>query len=131
MARASILALATQQKVFQTPHLRTVSINTIEDQYKRVLSGGVPVTDFKFRFSLETTDTFAGFTLDFSVLANSKPSTNIHAIIGRNGVGKTTLLNEMIMATLGYEGRPGRFEEQRWFEHVPISDDFFSSLVSI
>lgn len=128
---ASILSLATQQKVFQTSHLRSVSINTIEDQYKRVLSGGVPVTDFKFRFSLETTDTFAGFTLDFSVLANSKPSTNIHAIIGRNGVGKTTLLNEMIVATLGYEGRHGRFEEQRWFEYTPISDEFFSSLVSI
>jgi predicted ATPase len=127
----TILRIAIEQSVFQTSHLRGVSINAIEEQFVRVLAGGVPVTDFKFRFTLDTTDTFAGFELDFNVIAHSKPSTNIHAIIGRNGVGKTTLLNEMIMSSLGYEGRSGRFEEEQWFEKKPISSDFFSSLVSI
>jgi predicted ATPase len=128
---AVIRPIAVEQSVFQASHLRGVSINAIEEQFVRVLAGGVPVTDFKFRFTLDTTDTFAGFELDFNVIANSKPSTNIHAIIGRNGVGKTTLLNEMIMSSLGYEDRSGRFEEEHWFEQMPISLDFFSSLVSI
>lgn len=30
----------------------------------------------------------------------SKPSTNLHAIIGRNGVGKTTLINSMIASIM-------------------------------
>ena len=126
-----ILDFASEETVFQTSHLRGVSINTIEDQFRRVLAGGVPVTDFKFRFLLPDDEEFAGFTLDFDVNANSKPSTNIHAVIGRNGVGKTTLLNEMIHAIVDSDDTPGTFEETHWFEHEPISDDFFSSLVSV
>jgi predicted ATPase len=126
-----VLKIATEESVFQTSHLRSVSINAIEDQFRRVLAGGVPVTDFKFRFVLPDDDDFAGFTLDFNVLANSKPSTNIHAIIGRNGVGKTTLLNEMIHSVVNASDTTGQFEELSWFEHQPIGDDFFSSLVSV
>lgn len=126
-----ILKMATEEEVFQTSHLRSVSINTIEDQFRRVLAGGVPVTDFNFRFVLPDDDELAGFTLDFDVLANSKPSTNIHAIIGRNGVGKTTLLNEMIHAIVDADDTTGQFEELSWLEHQPISDGFFSSLVSV
>ena len=127
----NVLATAQSENVFQTSHLRGVSINSIEEQFRRVLTGGVPVTDFNFRFTLEEAQTFAGFTLDFDVHANSKPSTNIHAIIGRNGVGKTTLLNEMISAIATPDDGQGRFEEYTWFEHKPIRDDFFSSMVSV
>jgi predicted ATP-binding protein involved in virulence len=34
--------------------------------------------------------------LSFEVIPKSYPPTNIHVIIGRNGVGKTHLLNNMI-----------------------------------
>lgn len=125
------LAIAADESVFHTSHLRNVSINTIEEQFRRVLRGGVPVTDFKFRFNLEASETFAGYTLGFNVIANSRPSTNIHAVIGRNGVGKTTLLNQMILSVLEHQDQKGRFEESQWFEFQPISTDFFSSLVSI
>ena len=61
-----------------------------------ILGGEVILTDFHFGFELPPAETFAGFELEFHVEANSKPSTNIHALIGRNGVGKTTLLNSMV-----------------------------------
>lgn len=125
------LDLALKEDVFQVSHLRSVGINTIEKQFLRVLRGGVPLTDFKFRFNLEGSDDFAAFNLSFDVKANSKPSTNIHAVIGRNGVGKTTLLNQMILSVLSSEQRNGSFEELVWFEHQPIDSEFFSSLVSI
>ncbi len=126
-----VLRVAVEEKVFQISHLRSVSINTIEDQFRRVLAGGVPVTDFKFRYDLPDGDAVAGFTLGFDVKANSKPSSNIHAIIGRNGVGKTTLLNQMIQSIVETDDTTGRFEERSLFGNVPISDDFFSSLVSV
>lgn len=125
------LEIAINEKVFQTSHLRNVSITAIEQQFSRVLSGGVPITDFEFRFILEETKTFACFELDFKVDANSSPSTNLHAIIGRNGVGKTTLLNEMILSIVSPDDCPGRFEENRGFRFSRIGDDFFSSLISV
>ncbi|MBM1690779.1 AAA family ATPase [Sulfitobacter geojensis] len=126
-----ILEHASEESVFQTSHLRSVSINTIEQQFCRVLAGGVPVTDFNFRFVSPDEDEFAGFVLDFDVNAHSKPSSNIHAIIGRNGVGKTTLLNQMIHSIIATDNAIGRFEETNLFGPEPISDDFFSSLVSV
>lgn len=126
-----ILQIAIEESVFQTSHLRSASMNSIEDQFSRVLEGGVPVTDFEFLYKLPDNEEFAGYCLDFDVRAHSKPSSNIHAIIGRNGVGKTTLLNQMIRSIVNPEGAIGRFEEDSIFEYTTISDGFFSSLVSV
>lgn len=38
--------------------------------------------------------------LDFHVIPEANPPTNIHVIIGSNGVGKTSLLNHMIESVL-------------------------------
>jgi len=128
---AKLLELASEESVFHTSHLRSVSINTIEEQFRRVLAGGVPVTDFNFRFVLPDDEEFAGYKLGFKVKANSKPSSNIHAIIGRNGVGKTTLLNKMIHSIVETGDTAGEFQERNLFGNEPIGDDFFSSLVSV
>lgn len=65
-----------------------------------------------------------------------KPSTNIHAIIGRNGVGKTTLLNGMIKSYLNIDSEFGDFLIQNHsylFEKRfnKISNDYFSHLVAV
>jgi hypothetical protein len=93
-----ILEKVEGEDVFQTSLLRSVRIDEVRDQFASVLRGEVLLTDFNFGFNLPPTDTFAGFDLQFKVEANSMPSTNIHALIGRNGVGKTTYLNAMIKA---------------------------------
>lgn len=85
----ALLKVAINENVFRTSHLRNLSTNTIESQFRRVLAGGIPVTDFDFRFTLDPRPKRAGYQLLFKVAAHSKPSTNIHALIGRNGVGKT------------------------------------------
>ena len=69
--------------------------------------------------------------LEFNVIAESTPSTNIHAIIGRNGVGKTSLLNKMIEAITMSNQVPYEFREVMIFGESQITKDFFSSLVSV
>lgn len=79
----NLLEIAKNEKVFQTSHLRGVSINAIKNQFTRVLEGDAPPTDFNFHFFLPSSEKFAGFDLEFNVEAESLPSSNIHAIIGR------------------------------------------------
>lgn len=128
-----ILEIAKDEKVFKTSHLRGVSINAIRNQFTKVLDGDVPPTDFLFHFLLPSSKNFAGFDLEFNVEAGSLPSTNIHAIIGRNGVGKTTLLKNMVKAISGHSEYGAEFYQMPIFstERKNLGKDFFSNLVSI
>lgn len=133
VANPSQLEQAAQEDVFSTSHLRGVSMSTIKDQFTRVLSGGVIRTDFSFSYRRLPAERAAGLELAFEVASHSKPSTNIHAIIGRNGVGKTTILNGMIQAVTG--GLPegeGFFLQGGWAGmQTPITTEYFSSLISV
>ncbi|MGQ4810974.1 AAA family ATPase [Agrobacterium vitis] len=126
-----ILNFALEEPVFQTSHLRSLNINTVIDQFRRVLEGGIPLTDYSFRFTQDASERRAGYQLAFVVKANSTPTTNIHAIIGRNGVGKTTLLNSMTMAVTNTDYPDSRFESYEWYEYKSIDRDYFSSVVSV
>ncbi|MFA9217470.1 MAG: AAA family ATPase [Sphingomonadaceae bacterium] len=126
------LAQAIQQEeVFRTSLLRSVSLSSIDGQFRRVLFGGAPLTDYDFVFSRPQSKAVAGIELDFAVQASSKPSTNIHALIGRNGVGKTTLLNEMVSAIIRPESTDARFFINEGFSRDPIPENYFSSLISV
>jgi predicted ATPase len=118
------------ESVFSKSLLRDTTLSVIKGQYVRALTGSAERTDFVFRFERPEKEDQGGITLDFSVDVDSTPSTNIHAIIGRNGVGKTTLLNAMIDAITK---RPdeAKFFNQGVTPHCEIGDDYFSSLVSV
>lgn len=127
-ARAQVVQ---QEEVFRTSLLRSVSLSVIEGQFRRVLSGGVPLTNYDFDFSRPQSESVAGIDLKFAVSANSIPSTNIHAVIGRNGVGKTTLLNEMILAIIQPKQTDAKFFVNEMFFRQTIPENYFSSLVSV
>ncbi|WP_105433178.1 AAA family ATPase [Neorhizobium sp. T6_25] len=122
---------ATGEPVFKTSLLRYVSMATVNGQYTRVLAGMSPLTDYKFSYLRPVTDRYSGLELKFVVKADSKPSTNIHALIGRNGVGKTTILNDMIDAVMRSEGAFGTFYDDSDWERTPIAGTYFASLVSV
>jgi len=119
------------EEVFKDSLLRNYSLTTVKGQFSRVLEGKAELTDFKFKFSRPESDVIGGTVLNFDVNVGSTPSTNIHAIIGRNGVGKTTLLNGMIEAITD-RSKPYQFIDTStfWNERV-IDEDYFSSLVSV
>ena len=123
--------LAENEHVFGSSLLRSVSLATIRGQFKRLLDGGVPLTDFDFRYMKPQTDEYSGIELEFRIEPDSKPSTNIHALIGRNGAGKTMLLNDMIASIINYTpDTTGTFFETRYWGSR-ISKDYFSRLVSV
>ena len=122
---------ATGQEVFRTSLLRSVSMSVINGQFKRVLAGGAPLSDFKFGFTRAPSDGVAGVDLTFNVFADSTPSTNIHAIIGRNGVGKTTILNNMTDAITRSDCNETMFYVERFLVKKSIDETYFSSLISV
>ncbi|SHK54668.1 50S ribosome-binding GTPase [Shimia gijangensis] len=127
-----ILKQAENESVFQTSLLRSANIKDVRDQFVSVLRGEVLLTDFHFGFDLPSSDKFAGYDLEFVVRANSTPSTNMHALIGRNGVGKTTLLNSMVRAIARSSETDAQFyTDDILLDRQAIGDEYFSSLISI
>ncbi|ORJ52666.1 AAA family ATPase [Geothermobacter hydrogeniphilus] len=120
-----------EEEVFSTSLLRGISLSVIKGQYARVLEGKAELTNFKFKFVRPEAGHWGRIELGFDVEVGSTPNTNIHAIIGRNGVGKTTLLNGMIEAITDRQGTNAKFVDIDGWQESEISDDYFSSLVSV
>ena len=127
----ALLEVAKNESVFEISHLRSISISKVRDQFASVLKGEVLLTDFKFGFCLPPSEKFAGFDLKFSVKASSTPSTNMHALIGRNGVGKTTLLNSMVKAIADQGETVAHFYTEDIFGSAQTNNKYFPSLVSV
>lgn len=120
------------EKVFSISLLRNVSLSVIKGQFSRILQGKIELTNFKFIFYRPESLDFGAIKLSFNVEVDSAPSSNIHAIIGRNGVGKTTLLNGMIESITNRKNAAAKFMAiDTWGEEIEIPQDYFSSLVSV
>lgn len=131
-----ILELAKNESVFKSSLTRDVSLSTVRDQFKRVLGGNPELTDFHFKYTQAGNEKNAPVELEFQVKAESKPSTNVHVLIGRNGVGKTTVLNNMVETLMGnaaIQDEPARqFSRNDYFaEWETLPPDYFSSVVSV
>ncbi len=127
---------AETEDAFRTSLLRFVNRTSIEHQFRRILRKEAPLTDYKFFYEKSANDRYSGIKVEFTVDPATKPSSNIHILIGRNGVGKTTLLNSMVDALLPGRGNVG---ETGYFATSPpfiddadaLDDDYFAGIVSI
>lgn len=68
--------------------MRNLYISNIE-QFNRITKGQAELTKYSFAFKYNEEQ------IDINVIPNSLPPTNIHILIGRNGVGKTWLLRNI------------------------------------
>lgn len=103
-----LLERAQAEDVTRVSLLREVPLATVRDQFARLARGGERLTPYNFTFRYGK-DADA-ITVKFAVEPNSKPPSNIHVIIGRNGVGKSTFLNAFARAMV--LGRYGEGESQ-------------------
>ena len=76
--------------------LRSVAAQNVESRLHRLAHGNAVLTRYEFSFGLpQQVGGQAPPVLQFSVTPDSVPPTNIHVIVGRNGVGKTTCLESL------------------------------------
>ena len=82
--------------------LRDVTTMSVEGQYRRLALGNSSLSTYDFSYTAprKKGSSVPAMTLEFHVEPKSNPPTNIHVLIGRNGVGKTHLLNSMIGSIL-------------------------------
>ena len=101
-----LFSRALDEDVTGTSLLRSVSRSTVTGQFNRMATGGVRLTDYEFSYTArQHRKRDDPLKLSFSVKHESYPPTNVHVLIGRNGVGKTTLLNHMAQAIVDEEER--------------------------
>lgn len=103
-----ILEQCIIEDVTRVSLLRGVSENTVRQQFHRIANGGARLTSYNFGYAFPSKiacqDTIYLIenpaSLYFRVKPESNPPTNIHVIIGRNGVGKTFLINNIVNAAM-------------------------------
>lgn len=102
---------ALQEEVTRESLLRSVTQSTVSGQFRRLARGGERLTRYSVRYQVPFASLRPGgtTTLSFDVLPESEPPSNVHVLIGRNGVGKTFLLNGMFKALAENEADPARF----------------------
>jgi len=121
------------EPVFLSSLSRTVSKYEIEEQFQRIVDGGAKLTKYNFFYKRNETDSMGGVSLEFNVNPDKKPSTNIHVLIGRNGSGKTSLLNDMLCGIVNCERESvGEFYSKELLGNaVPMLPNYFSSITSV
>lgn len=109
-----LMQRAQEEDVTKVSLLREVPFESVYGQFARLAHGHARRTHFSFSYKLKNTEP-AGKRLRIAVDPKSALPTNIHVVIGRNGVGKSTLLNSLAssMARLPVEKLPGS----------PVADD--------
>ncbi|MEV6012010.1 AAA family ATPase [Streptomyces sp. NPDC051976] len=118
-------AEAQEHHVVRTSLLRGIDPKTVRNQYHRIATGGARLTEFRFHYHFPTASAQPGpadrprKSLTFEVEPNSAPPSNIHVLIGRNGVGKTSMLRELAWLAL----RPQHQDQQGFgrIEYLPTS----------
>ncbi|MGY4473991.1 AAA family ATPase [Bradyrhizobium sp. USDA 3364] len=94
-----IFSAFQREDAFDTSLLRSVPARELT-KLKTIVHQQAALTPFHFRYRFPTAE---NAVIEVQVTPHAVPPTNIHVVIGRNGVGKTTLLKSM--STLLQVGR--------------------------
>ena len=114
---------AKDEYVMAESLLRSVTRSTVEGQFRRMAYGDARLTHYEFSYSppKRLSDGTSPFTLNFFVDPESPIPTNVHVLIGRNGVGKTRLLSLMTKALVAKDAsakQSGKFEINERGSHI-------------
>ncbi len=122
------LKKASSEDVFKTSLLRDVNINTVKGQFTRLIRGDELLSEFDFEF-IRQNHKYSDMNIRFKVDPFSYPPSNIHTLIGRNGLGKTTILNEMVSSIVKRDCLESVYFEDDFGRK--ISSEYFSTVISI
>ena len=105
----TIFEAVKQENVTRESLMRDLGSRIIREQFHRIANGGAKLTPFDISYKLPG-QVGTDYQLEFHVVPDSNPPTNIHVLIGRNGVGKTHMLTSMIrcLSTGNQDGQYGK-----------------------
>lgn len=78
--------------------MRDVTHFMITHQYRRIAQGNARLTNYEIEYTYPVVKGLDEVKLNFNVVPDSNPPTNIHVVIGRNNVGKTYLIKNILSA---------------------------------
>ncbi len=126
-ADLTLFEKALEEPVMKVSLLRSVTPLTVRGQFRRLAQGGARLSRYEFTYKAPKR---GGIVLSFQVEPESSPPTNIHVLIGRNGVGKTYLLDLMTHALVDRAALPGKFGAFE-SEETDAAAGLFANLVSV
>jgi len=104
----SIFEMARDEPSMSTSLLRDVTASSVTGRLHRLSVGDVELSNFSFEYVLPPPRDVlvAPPALSFEVVPESEPPTNVHVLIGRNGVGKSRAMRALTKALLGRADGP-------------------------
>lgn len=127
----SKLEEALREKVTVKSLLRDVSKLSVKGQFRRLALGKKALSPFSFEFVRVnlSQDERDGEPLFFNVQPDSRPPSNLHVLIGSNGVGKSYCLASMIQSIVGNQKAPlkGVFIER----NTDDPEEVFANLIFV
>lgn len=128
---SELLERASLERVTKISLFRSVSITSIKGQFRRLAQGIATLSEYQFTYTAPKIgkSSLPPISLTFHVGPKTNPPTNIHVLIGRNGVGKTHLLNNMIASLIDKESvaaKVGKFTQE-----IVDGEVLFANLVSV
>ncbi|MCR4677546.1 MAG: AAA family ATPase [Lachnospiraceae bacterium] len=109
--KPSIYEKYKNEGVLENSLFRSVSFTLYTRQFRRIVRGEAVLTAYNFTYVINNENPFVDdCSLEFSVSPETLPPTNIHAVIGSNGIGKTTLIKNMAKSICKGDNEFGMFK---------------------
>lgn len=126
-----VYELAIKEKVTRNSLLRGVSTTSVVGQYRRLANGNAELTPFQFIYTGPNIKDSKRIQLSFEVKPESNPPTNIHILIGRNAVGKTYMINNMIESLISINSLKNKVGFFASSSDDINEDELFANVVSV
>lgn len=88
------------ERVMQQSLLRYLTVENVLNRFHRLANGNAALTRYHFEYTLPTTQDVEAAKMSLLVEPNSYPPTNVHVLIGRNGVGKSRCIQGLTSTVL-------------------------------
>ncbi|MBO3767596.1 ATP-binding protein [Bacillus spizizenii] len=127
-----LFEIALHETVMGKSLLRSVTRSSVRGQFRRLANGDASLTPYKFKYTSAQHEIDTPLELTFQVTPKSNPPTNLHVLIGRNGVGKTHILNNMIKSLIQNETNSEKQDFGYFSSEIEdTEEEIFANLVSV
>lgn len=92
-----------EENVMRESLLREVRESNVTGRLNRLARGDAGLTKFAFTYHFPASGHEPPTEMAFEITPEAQPPTNVHVLIGRNGVGKTRSMRQLALALLGRE----------------------------